>query len=51
MNRVFVYGTLKSGGESRTNVPRRGIVGKAKTISDYEMYDLGAFQSIFKWQI
>ena len=50
MNRVFVYGTLKSGGEIR-GLTQFGegasIVGKAKTqYPDYEMSDLGAFRSI-----
>ena len=54
MNRVFVYGTLKSGGEIRgLNQFGEGasIVGKAKTQHpDYEMSDLGAFR-IFKRKI
>lgn len=51
MNRVFVYGTLKSGGEIRgLNQFGEGaaIVGKAKTMyPDYEMSDLGAFPGVF----
>ena len=51
MNRVFVYGTLKSGGAIRgLNQFGEGaaIVGKAKTIyPDYEMSDLGAFPGVF----
>ena len=51
MNRVFVYGTLKSGGEIRgLNQFGEGasIVGKAKTqYPDYEMSDLGAFPGVF----
>ena len=51
MNKVFVYGTLKSGGEIRgLNQFGEGasIVGKAKTqYPDYEMSDLGAFPGVF----
>ena len=51
MNRVFVYGTLKSGGDIRgLNQFGDGasIVGKAKTqYPDYEMSDLGAFPGVF----
>ena len=51
MNKVFVYGTLKSGGEIRgLNQFGDGanIVGKAKTqYPDYEMSDLGAFPGVF----
>lgn len=51
MNKVFVYGTLKSGGEVRgLNQFGDGatIVGKAKTqYPDYEMSDLGAFPGVF----
>ena len=51
MNKVFVYGTLKSGGEIRgLNQFGDGanIVGKAKTLyPDYEMSDLGAFPGVF----
>lgn len=51
MAKVFVYGTLKSGGELR-GLDRFGngatIVGKAKTVyPDYEMADLGAFPGVF----
>ena len=47
MNRVFVYGTLKSGGEIRglNQFEDAVIVGKAKTqYPDYDMADLGASQ-------
>ena len=51
MNKVFVYGTLKSGGAIRgLNQFGEGaaIVGKAKTMyPDYEMSDLGAFPGVF----
>ena len=51
MNNVFVYGTLKSGGEVRgLNNFGTGatIVGKAKTqYPDYEMADLGSFPGVF----
>ena len=51
MARVFVYGTLKSGGEVRgLNQFGDGaeIVGKAKTVyPDYDMADLGAFPGVF----
>ena len=48
MNKVFVYGTLKSGGSIR-GLENFGdgavIVGRAKTTyPDYTMVDLGAFQ-------
>lgn len=49
---VFVYGTLKSGGDIRgLNQFGDGatIVGKAKTTyPDYEMADLGAFPGVFE---
>ena len=49
---VFVYGTLKSGGDIRgLNQFGDGatIVGKAKTTyPDYEMTDLGAFPGVFE---
>jgi gamma-glutamylcyclotransferase (GGCT)/AIG2-like uncharacterized protein YtfP len=51
MNKVFVYGSLKSGGEIRgLNNFGDGaiIVGKAKTqYPDYEMSDLGSFPGVF----
>ena len=50
MNRVFVYGTLKSGGEIRglNQFEDAVIVGKAKTqYPDYDMADLGAFPGVF----
>ena len=51
MNKVFVYGTLKSGGSIR-GLSNFGdgavIVGKAKTTyPDYKMLDLGAFPGVF----
>ena len=50
MNKVFVYGTLKSGGSIR-GLSNFGdgavIVGKAKTTyPDYKMLDLGAFPGV-----
>ena len=50
MNKVFVYGTLKSGGAIR-GLSNFGdgavIVGKAKTTyPDYKMIDLGAFPGV-----
>jgi|TARA_R100000081_G_C4792819_1_gene158883 gamma-glutamylcyclotransferase (GGCT)/AIG2-like uncharacterized protein YtfP len=49
--RVFVYGTLKSGGDIRgLNQFGDGanIIGKTKTTyPDYEMVDLGAFPGVF----
>ena len=50
--KVFVYGTLKSGGEIR-GLHQFGdgasIVGKAETVyPDYEMVDLGAFPGVFE---
>ncbi len=51
-NRVFVYGTLKSGGAIRgLNQFGDGaiIVGKAQTVyPDYDMIDLGAFPGVIK---
>lgn len=51
MHKVFVYGTLKSGGSIRgLNNFGEGadIVGKAKTTyPDYNMEDLGAFPGVF----
>lgn len=51
-HRVFVYGTLKSGGEMR-GLDMFGdgadIVGKAQTVyPDYDMLDLGAFPGVLK---
>lgn len=50
MSKVFVYGTLKSGGEIRgLNSFGDGavIVGKAKTTyPDYQMVDLGSFPGV-----
>ena len=51
-NKVFVYGTLKSGGQIRgLNQFGDGavIVGKAQTVyPDYDMIDLGAFPGVVK---
>lgn len=51
-NKVFVYGTLKSGGAIRgLNQFGEGavIVGKAQTVyPDYDMIDLGAFPGVVK---
>ena len=50
MHKVFVYGTLKSGGGLRgldTISPESMIVGRAKTTyPDFEMLDLGAFPGV-----
>ena len=50
--KVFVYGTLKSGGEIRglhQFVGGAVIVGKAyTTYPDYSMIDLGAFPGVLK---
>ena len=49
--KVFVYGTLKSGGDIRGLHQFEGatIVGKAKTTyPDYELVDLGAFPGVFE---
>jgi len=48
---VFVYGTLKSGGQIRGldsfPVDHRELQGKAKTAyPDYHMHDLGAFPAV-----
>ena len=52
LHKVFVYGTLKSGGDIRgLNQFGEGatIVGKAKTTyPDYTMADLGAFPGVFR---
>lgn len=51
-NKVFVYGTLKTGGTIRgLNQFGDGavIIGKAvTTYPDYEMLDLGSFPGVFK---
>ena len=51
-NKVFVYGTLKSGGQIRgLNQFGDGavILGKAQTVyPDYDMIDLGAFPGVVK---
>ena len=51
-NKVFVYGTLKSGGQIRgLNQFGDGavIVGKAQTVyPDYDMIDLGSFPGVVK---
>ena len=51
-NKVFVYGTLKSGGQiRRLNQFGDGavIVGKAQTVyPDYDMIDLGSFPGVVK---
>jgi len=50
MHKVFVYGTLKSGGSVRGIDGMQGasIVGKTKTTyPDYQMMDLGAFPGVF----
>ena len=49
--KVFVYGTLKSGGDIRGLHQFEGatIVGKAETVyPDYDMVDLGAFPGVFE---
>lgn len=51
-NQVFVYGTLKTGGEIR-GLNNMGLnvspQGKAKTsFADYQMIDLGAFPGLLK---
>ena len=52
MHKIFVYGTLKSGGQIRgLNQFGDGavIVGKAQTVyPDYDMIDLGAFPGVVK---
>lgn len=49
LTKVFVYGTLKSGGLVRglDKFPGATIVGKATTIyPDYDMIDLGSFPGV-----
>lgn len=51
LHRVFVYGSLKSGGEVRGLHQFEGatIVGKAKTkYPDYNLIDLGSFPGVTK---
>jgi gamma-glutamylcyclotransferase (GGCT)/AIG2-like uncharacterized protein YtfP len=50
-NLVFVYGSLKTGGNIRglDGMPGAEIVGRAKTTyPDYNMLDLGAFPAVIK---
>ena len=51
LDKVFVYGSLKSGGSVRGLNQFEGatIVGKAKTLyPDYNMIDLGSFPGVTK---
>lgn len=41
MTRVFVYGTLKRGGENHEWLAGQRFLGAARTLPQYRMFDLG----------
>ncbi len=48
MTRVFVYGTLKRGGENHSWIAGQQFVSLAKTRSVYRMFDLGGYPGMVR---
>lgn len=48
MTRVFVYGTLKRGGENHHWIEAQRLVGLAKTKPLYRMHDLGGYPGMVR---
>lgn len=48
MTRVFVYGTLKRGGENHHWIDSQRFVGVTKTKPVYRMFDLGGYPGMLK---
>ncbi|MBK8040298.1 MAG: gamma-glutamylcyclotransferase [Verrucomicrobiaceae bacterium] len=48
MTRVFVYGTLKRGGENHSWIEGQRFVSMAKTRPVYRMFDLGGYPGMVR---
>lgn len=48
MTLVFVYGTLKRGGENHGWIDKQRFVGEACTAPIYRMYDLGGYPGMVR---
>jgi gamma-glutamylaminecyclotransferase len=48
MTRVFVYGTLKRGGENHEWIKAQTFVASARTKPLYRMYDLGGYPGMIR---
>jgi gamma-glutamylcyclotransferase (GGCT)/AIG2-like uncharacterized protein YtfP len=48
MTRVFVYGTLKRGGENHHWIEAQRFVGPARTRPVYRMFDLGGYPGLVR---
>jgi gamma-glutamylcyclotransferase (GGCT)/AIG2-like uncharacterized protein YtfP len=48
MTRVFVYGTLKRGGENHHWIEAQRSVGPARTRPVYRMFDLGGYPGLVR---
>jgi len=48
MTRVFVYGTLKRGGENHGWIAQQQFVAEARTAPLYRLYDLGGYPGMVR---
>lgn len=48
MTRVFVYGTLKRGGENHGWIAKQRFIAAARTLPLYRMYDLGGYPGMIE---
>ena len=46
MTRVFVYGTLKRGGENHRFIARQEFLGEATTLAQYRLYQLDGYPGL-----
>ncbi len=50
MTLVFVYGTLKRGGENHGWIERQQFIAEAHTAPQYRMFDLGGYPGMIRAQ-
>lgn len=48
MTRVFVYGTLKCGGDNHGWIEKQQFIAEARTKSLYRMFDLGGYPGMIR---
>lgn len=50
MTRVFVYGTLKRGGENHGWIEKQQFIAEARTLPLYRLFDLGGYPGMIHAQ-
>ncbi len=48
MTRVFVYGTLKRGGENHGWIEQQQFIAEARTLPLYRLFDLGGYPGMIR---